>query len=648
MTGPDSAGRPNISAEELARYRRRLPDVGASNSAKDVNRIQRIAVKESRLGIPVVFATDIIHGYWTVFPVPLGLAATFDAADARAVAKISGLEGYSHGQRWTFAPMVDHPVGSALGPRRRNLRRIAAGVERLRRRDDRGISPLAGRRCPATPAPAGFRRRELPQALPGLWRVAGRQGLRVRRSVRTRDPRVPPAAVRGRRRGRRALGDAGVHHRSGRRADVRQQAPCSRTCCAASSGSTACWSPTTPAITEMRNHGTAADDLEAAVQALRDGTMTVDMEDGVYYAQLARAVSAGRVRVDADRSRGAARARVQTQARAVRKPVRARGPREARAPVGRASRRRARDRAQVHRAAEERRRPAAARERAAHPRHRPARRCARRTCSGPGTRAAKPKDAVSVLAGIARARRGGDATVTRSTHAEGVGLDAQRQRPSRATTRASRGRRGRARTAISSSPWSANASRMSGEAKNRAHLDLPGNQQALVDALVATRQTRGRRAAHRPRARRAGAGRKIRRAGARLLPRHRRRPRASPTCCSATTTPAASNRSPGRAASASCRFITTIHRTAGPTFPSAATTRRTGSMSPDEPLFAFGFGLSYTQVRAGRARIAAARRTRGHASRSACAWPTLGSRRRRSRRSCMRVRASPARSPASD
>ena len=47
------------------------------------------------------------------------------------------------------------------------------------------------------------------------------------------------------------------------------------------------------AITEMRGHGTAADDFEAAV-ALRDGTMTVDMEDGVYYAQLAKAVNAGR------------------------------------------------------------------------------------------------------------------------------------------------------------------------------------------------------------------------------------------------------------------------------------------------------------------------------------------------------------------
>jgi beta-glucosidase len=56
------------------------------------------------------------------------------------------------------------------------------------------------------------------------------------------------------------------------------------------------------AITEMRNHGTAADDLDAAVKALRDGSMTLDMEDGVYYAQLEKAVNAGRVRVaDIDR-----------------------------------------------------------------------------------------------------------------------------------------------------------------------------------------------------------------------------------------------------------------------------------------------------------------------------------------------------------
>ena len=55
-------------------------------------------------------------------------------------------------------------------------------------------------------------------------------------------------------------------------------------------------------ITEMRSHGTVADDLDAAVKALRDGTMTIDMEDGVYYAQLAKAVNQGLVRMaDVDR-----------------------------------------------------------------------------------------------------------------------------------------------------------------------------------------------------------------------------------------------------------------------------------------------------------------------------------------------------------
>jgi len=91
MTGPDSAGRPNKTAEELAREGIGFQMSAFEWSTADANRIQRIAVEESRLGIPVVFATDIIHGYWTVFPVPLGLAATFDPADARVVAGISGL-----------------------------------------------------------------------------------------------------------------------------------------------------------------------------------------------------------------------------------------------------------------------------------------------------------------------------------------------------------------------------------------------------------------------------------------------------------------------------------------------------------------------------------------------------------------------------
>ena len=122
MTGPDSAGRPNKPAEDLAREGIGFQMSAFEWSAKDVNRIQRIAVKESRLGIPVVFATDIIHGYWTVFPVPLGLSATFDPADAR-------VDGRNLRPRRLFArPALDvradgrSPGRSALGPRRRNFR----------------------------------------------------------------------------------------------------------------------------------------------------------------------------------------------------------------------------------------------------------------------------------------------------------------------------------------------------------------------------------------------------------------------------------------------------------------------------------------------------------------------------------------------
>src|SRR5688572_28303198 len=91
MTGPDSAGRPNKSGEELAREGIGFQMSAFEWSAADINHLQRIALKESRLGIPVVFATDIVHGYWTVFPVPLGIAATFDPEDARVMARISGL-----------------------------------------------------------------------------------------------------------------------------------------------------------------------------------------------------------------------------------------------------------------------------------------------------------------------------------------------------------------------------------------------------------------------------------------------------------------------------------------------------------------------------------------------------------------------------
>jgi beta-glucosidase len=69
--------------------------------------LQRIAVEETRLHIPLVFGLDVIHGFRTVFPVPLGEAASFDPSLAERAARIAAMEASAAGIDWTFAPMVD-------------------------------------------------------------------------------------------------------------------------------------------------------------------------------------------------------------------------------------------------------------------------------------------------------------------------------------------------------------------------------------------------------------------------------------------------------------------------------------------------------------------------------------------------------------
>ena len=68
---------------------------------------QRIARKESRLGIPVIFGRDVIHGYRTVFPIPLGQSASWDAASIEQAGRIAAREAAAQGVHWTFAPMLD-------------------------------------------------------------------------------------------------------------------------------------------------------------------------------------------------------------------------------------------------------------------------------------------------------------------------------------------------------------------------------------------------------------------------------------------------------------------------------------------------------------------------------------------------------------
>ncbi len=75
--------------------------------AKRINQLQKIAVEESRLGIPLLLARDVIHGFKTIFPIPIGQAATFDTTIAYSGARIAAVEATSCGVRWTFSPMLD-------------------------------------------------------------------------------------------------------------------------------------------------------------------------------------------------------------------------------------------------------------------------------------------------------------------------------------------------------------------------------------------------------------------------------------------------------------------------------------------------------------------------------------------------------------
>jgi beta-glucosidase len=76
-------------------------------SVKAANKFQHEAVEKSRLHIPLLFGLDVIHGYRTVFPVPLGLAATWDPQTVQAASRLAAQEASDHGLRWTFSPMVD-------------------------------------------------------------------------------------------------------------------------------------------------------------------------------------------------------------------------------------------------------------------------------------------------------------------------------------------------------------------------------------------------------------------------------------------------------------------------------------------------------------------------------------------------------------
>ncbi len=75
--------------------------------AAETNALQKLAVENSRLGIPILFGLDVIHGYQTIFPIPLAEAASWDPALAEQAAAVAAREARAAGIHWTFAPMVD-------------------------------------------------------------------------------------------------------------------------------------------------------------------------------------------------------------------------------------------------------------------------------------------------------------------------------------------------------------------------------------------------------------------------------------------------------------------------------------------------------------------------------------------------------------
>ncbi|MBO0720505.1 MAG: beta-glucosidase BglX [Blastocatellia bacterium] len=102
----DADGRYRKEHTELIRKGELGSTINVRGAAR-TNELQRIALEQSRLKIPVLFAFDVIHGYRTIFPAPLGLAASWDAAAAEKAASVAAAESAAAGVRWTFSPMVD-------------------------------------------------------------------------------------------------------------------------------------------------------------------------------------------------------------------------------------------------------------------------------------------------------------------------------------------------------------------------------------------------------------------------------------------------------------------------------------------------------------------------------------------------------------
>jgi beta-glucosidase len=108
VAGPGSQTGPTARAGTEAEIRAgRIGSFLGVRGAAATRELQQVAVERSRLGIPLLFADDVIHGFRTIFPVPLAEASSWDPAAVERSAHIAAVEATAHGVQWTYAPMVD-------------------------------------------------------------------------------------------------------------------------------------------------------------------------------------------------------------------------------------------------------------------------------------------------------------------------------------------------------------------------------------------------------------------------------------------------------------------------------------------------------------------------------------------------------------
>jgi beta-glucosidase len=96
-------------------------------SVEKIRDVQKIAMEKSRLKIPLLFGMDVIHGYETTFPIPLGLSASWDMAMIEKTAQMAAKEASADGINWTFSPMVDLSRDARWG-------RVSEGNVKLQKR----------------------------------------------------------------------------------------------------------------------------------------------------------------------------------------------------------------------------------------------------------------------------------------------------------------------------------------------------------------------------------------------------------------------------------------------------------------------------------------------------------------------------------